>query len=355
MPMEQRKNHIRVCYMGIARPEFSRSGVYIPALRKQGLQVLECFAQAKGTRRFVSLFKKHWPVRNKYDLLIVAYPGYAIVWFARLLSRKPIVFDALCTLWEAETFSHKANMFRQLRIRFIDQLSVWCASVVLVESEAQKNFFLKRFGGDPEKYQVVYTGVDESVFSADVVPKLPRFTVVFRGRLTYESGIEYVVQAAKLLESEDIFFRIIGYGYKLAEVNDLIEKLHVKNVEIISQRLSFAEMKTKMAECHVSIGQLSDNKRLERTIPHKAFESLALRLPYVTAQAGAVGEILKDGKSCVMIPAADSSALAGAIVTLRDNPAYAESLQKKAYDLFERRLSQRALGEKLVSLFAKLT
>ena len=64
---------------------------------------------------------------------------------------------------------------------------------------------------------------------------------------------------------------------------------------------------------------------------------------------------MKNGESCVMIPAADPSALAEAIVMLRDNPAYAKSLQKKAYDLFERRLSQRALGEKLVSLFAKLT
>lgn len=352
--MKRHDNPVRVCYMGIADPRFSRSGVFMPALKARGVKVVECFTEKSGFERFLTLFKKHRKIHDEYDLLVVAYPGYAIVWFARMLSRKPVVFDALCTLWEAETFSHKAKPLRRARIRFIDWLSVWCASVVLVESEAQKAFFLDRFGGNPERYHVVYTGVDESVFNADGVMKLPRFTVVFRGRLTYESGIEYVVRAAKLLDGDGISFRIIGYGYKLAEVNDLIKKLQIRNVEVISQRLPANEMKMKMAECHVSIGQLSDNVRLVRTIPHKAFESLALRLPYITARAGAIGEILKDGKSCMMIPPADPQALAEAIVTLRDNPEYAESLQKEGHDFFEKNLSQRALGERLVSLFTGL-
>lgn len=345
------KNQLRVCYMGISSPEFSRNRVYIGALKEQGVQVLECFTQSGGLVKFASLFEKHWSMRNGYDLLVVAYPGHTIVWFARLLSRKPIVFDALCTSWEAETFSHEATIFRQMRMKFIDWLAVLCATMVLVESEAQKIFFVNRFGGDPEKYQVVYTGVDESIFKFDKTPKLSRFTIVFRGRLTYESGVEYVVRVAKILKGENVSFRIIGYGYKLLAVDQLIKELGLKNIEVISEQLSFDELKKKMAECHVSIGQLSDNERLKRTIPHKAFESMALGLPYITARAEGISEILKDGESCVMIPAEDTKALAEAIVFLRDNPEYAESLQKRAADIFEDKLSQRALGEKLVQIY----
>jgi len=345
------KNQPRVCYMGISSPEFSRNRVYIAALKERGVQVFECFTQSGGLVKFVSLFKKHWSMRNSYDFLVVAYPGHTIVWVARLLSRKPIVFDALCTSWEAETFSHEATVFRQLRMKFIDWLAVRCATLVLVESEAQKIFFVNRFGGDSEKYQVVYTGADESIFKLGKTTKLSRFTVVFRGRLTYESGVEYVVRAAKILDGEHIFFRIIGYGYKLVAVNQLIKELDIKNVEVISEQLSFDELKKKMAECHVSIGQLSDNERLKRTIPHKAFESFALGLPYITARAEGISEILKDGESCVMIPSEDAKALAEAIVFLRNNPEYAESLQKKAADIFEKKLSQRALGEKLVQIY----
>lgn len=347
------KNQLRVCYMGISSPGFSRNRVYIPALKEQGVQVLECFTQSGGLVKFVSLFKKHWSMRNGYDLLVVAYPGHSIVWFARILSRKPVVFDALCTAWEAEALSHEAKFLRQLRIKFIDWVAVHCATCVLVESEEQKKFFIRRFGGNSEKYQVVYTGVDESIFFVDKkIKKLACYTAVFRGRLSYESGIEYVVRAAKILENNNIFIRIVGYGNNLSLVRKIISELNVKNIEVISQELSFSELKRKMAECHVSIGQLSKNDRLKRTIPHKAFESFALGLPYITARAEGINEIIKGGESCVMIPAEDAEALAEAIVSLRDDPDYADSLQKRAADIFENKLSQRAIGKKLVQIFS---
>ena len=179
MSVVQNKNQLRVCYMGISSPEFSRNRVYIAALKGEGVQVLECFTQSRGLKKFISLFRKHWMMRNEYDLLVVAYPGYAIVWFARFLSRKPIIFDALCTAWEAETFSHEASTLRQMRIKLTDWIAVRCSTSVLVESEEQKKFFVHRFGGNSEKYQVVYTGVDESVFNLEK-PTIHRMRAISR-------------------------------------------------------------------------------------------------------------------------------------------------------------------------------
>lgn len=339
---------LRICYMGMTRPDFSRSGVYRPALREQGVLVHDCFTEDTGVRRFSTLFQKHWAIRDDYDVLVVAYPGYILVWFARLVSRRPIIFDALCTLWEAETYSHGAGTLTQLRARCIDWVAVHCASVVLVESVAQQRFFQKRFGGNPEKYQVVYTGVSESVVTS--VSKRHAFTVVFRGRLTYESGIEYLVHAAQLLSRTAIQFRIVGHGYKLAEVQQLITTLGISNVEIVTERLSDEALRAAVAECHVSIGQVSTNPRLARTIPHKAFESMLLGVPYITARTEAVGEIFHDGVSCSMVPSADPQALADAILALHDNPARAESLQQQARLFFDSTLSRHALGQRLVSV-----
>lgn len=340
----------RVCYMGISSPEFSRTRVYLSALKMHGAQIIECFVDPRGLQKFLLLFSKHRGFKNAYDVLVVAYPGHRIVWFARLLTRKPVVFDALCTLWESETLSHEARLFKQIRIKFIDWLAVHCSTVVLVESESQKKFFIERFGGSPEKYQVVYTGVDEAVFTFNETPKLPRFTVVFRGRLSHESGVEYFVRAAKILEDENIFFRVIGYGYNLTLIQKIIKDLNIKNLEVVSERLTFSELKNKMAECHISVGQLSNSERLKRTIPHKAFESLVLGLPYITARAEAISEILEDGESCIMVLPASPEKLAEAIILLKNNPKYAQDLAKSAYNVFNKKLSQRALGEKLIAI-----
>lgn len=354
MGAPENKKLLRICYMGIVNPDFSRTRVYLAALKKLNVNAIECFVPPQGLRKFQLLFKKHWLIRNDYDVLVVAYPGHMIVWFARLISRKPVVFDALCTLWEAEVLSHEAGFLKEVRVRCIDWLAVHSSTVVLVESQAQKNFFIKRFGGNPDKYQVVYTGADESLFFIDQTPKLQKFTAVFRGRLSHESGIEYVVQAAKILENENINFRIVGFGYLLATVQKLIEDLKITNIEVVSEQLSFPDLKRKMAECQVSLGQFGNNERLERTIPHKAFESLALGIPYVTARAEAVSEILEDGESAIMVQAADPDAIARAVLSLRDNPAYADSIKNKAHEVFTKRLSQQALGEELVSIFSKV-
>jgi len=76
-----------------------------------------------------------------------------------------------------------ATYFSQLKMKIIDWLAVKCADIVLVETFAQKKFFEQRFfWGEKDKYKVVYTGVDDSIFYFDdTVVKLPYLLCYLEG------------------------------------------------------------------------------------------------------------------------------------------------------------------------------
>ena len=304
--------------------------------------------------KYLYLFWKHWKIRNKYDFLIVGYPGHVVVPFAKLISKKPVILDALCSLYEGVIISREKNglfFLREKYTRLVDRLAIKFADAILVETNLQKQFFEERLGAPPGKCFRVFTGADDSVFYPDDnIKKNKDFTVVFRGKFLPEAGVTYVVKAAKILETTGIQFLIIGNGFLQKEVIATIEDIKPKNLKLISDHLEFGELRQKMLECHVSLGQFASHKRLYRTIPHKCFESLALGLPYITAESAGVGELLTDGINCLMVKEASPEAISEAIIQLKKEPELALRLSKAGVELYKQKLTPYHLAKQILDI-----
>ncbi len=343
----------KICYFGIYNPEESRNRIYIRGFRNLGAEIIECRDTSKGLLKYFRLFFKHWKIRNNYDVLIVGYPGHVVVWLAKLISNKLIIFDALCTMEDGVIISRKLyNKFspKYFYIKFVDWLAVKSANLVLVESEAQKKYFDSKFGMN-NKYKVVYTGADGGYFFKDEnIRKRDRFTVVFRGKFLPEAGVKYVIEAANILKNEDIYFLIIGNGFLEKEIKLQIEKLKLKTLELISRNLHSDEMRSLMLQCHISLGQFEDHERLSRTIPHKAFESLALGLTYITARAEAISEILNDKENVLFVNPADPKDLSEKILLLKDNLELREKIAKNGLELFRNKFTPKVLASEVLQL-----
>ena len=345
-----------VLYFGITDENYSRNKVYIEGLRRNGFTVKLCIDKSSGLRKYWRLFKKHWSVRKSYDVMVVSYSSYIIVPFARLITRKPVIFDALCSFYESEIISRdafKGNPFRIPFVRSVDWMATHFAHHVLVETDRQKQYFIDELGVRPEKLVTVYTGVDDSAFYIDQkVEKSREFTVLFRGRIMIEAGVTHILEAAKLLEDEDIRFLIIGFGWNeaLRRFQESFSGLNLKKLEYIGTQIPIDALRSSMLKCHVSLGQFEDNERLKRTIPHKAFESLAMKLPYLTARAEGVMEILKDGVNCLMVNPADPVDLAKKIKMLRDDRALADKLNESGYKLYLERFTPEKIVEPIIKI-----
>lgn len=349
---------MRILYFGTYNSEWGRTRIYMRGLRELSIEVLECQSIKPGIAKYVDLFQKHQKIKNTYDYLVVGYPGHAVVWFAKLLSNKPVIFDAGWTMEEGVLISRKQKGLlgiKGLYIKFIDWVAVKCADLVLVESEEQKKYFENKFGKSA-KYKVVYTGAFNSVFFLDnKIKKREKFTVIFRGKFLPEAGVQYVVETAKLLEDSGINFLIVGNGYLENEIKNKIEELKPKNLNLISEHLSDVEIRETMLSCHISLGQLENHERLNRTIPHKCFESLALRLPYVTARTKPIGEILKDGESCVFVNPADSKDLAKKIIYLKNNKEVLNRMGDNGYKIYQNEFTPKKLTSYIISALQKIS
>lgn len=346
-----------VLYFGIFDPEYSRTKVYIEGLRKHGIQVLVCTDRTPGLRKYWRLYRKHKSLRNAYDVLVVGYPGHIVVPFARMVSRKKVVFDALCSYYETEVLSKRnarfGKLWFQMYTKLIDKLAIRTADVVLVETNAQHAYFTQTVGASPNKVKVAYTGVHEDIFYRDAsVKKRATFTAIFRGRITTEAGAEHVVAAAKLLEKDDIDVIVLGYGRNeaLARFTEAVVRLAPANLLHIDKHVDEDELRTSVAECHVALGQFADHERLSRTIPHKAFEAMVMKLPYVTARAQGIEEVLTDGTNCIMVEPASPQEIADAVRKLKAEPEFCKALSENAFQLFQERFTTSRIVQPLVDV-----
>lgn len=195
-----------------------------------------------------------------------------------------------------------------------------------------------------------WTGVDEKEFYYDTaVKKHKQFTVLFRGRFLPESGVLTVIEAAKRLEQSGIQFHIIGNGFMYREVAALMGKLEPQNIMMTPATLPVNELRKKMLACHLSLGQLADHPRLLRTLPCKLFESIALRLPYLTARNPGALELLVENETCFAVKPGDSTDLAEKILLIKNNPDLLEKVARQGFQLYKTKLTSKQLALDVLS------
>jgi len=348
----------RVCYFGIYPPVFARNRVYLRGLEQNGAKVVTCFDESPSVMKYLRLVQKHRAVRKKYDVLMVGYLSGVAVPLARLVSRRPLVYNALGTLYETAVHDRSfvsPRSFKAIKAWLVDWLALKLSDLVLVESEAQKKYIGKNFHIRDKKLVPVWTGADDSVFFPDAsVAKRKRFTAVFRGGFLPATGVETVLEAARQLKDSGVDFLVIGRGMLEAKITAMVSKYDLDNVELVTDYLPADELRRQMLSGHVCLGQFSDHERLDRTLQNKTFEALALGLPYITRASESNRELLTDRENCLLVRPEDPESLAAAILELKNRPEKRHRLSERGHLLFQKELSPPVIGRRLLDLISSL-
>jgi len=338
------KKPTRVCYLNIVGSDFSRSGVHMRALQLKGVQILSCIDTSPGARKFWELYKKHRALKEEYDVVIVGYPAYILVPFARFVSRKPVLFDAGWSLYEGTVIArglYAHNPLRRFYYWFLDWIACRSATLVLLESNCQIDYYTRLLRTNSSKCRRLFTGVDESQFYADpICKKRTAFTVVFRGYSNPEAGLSQILEVARALEDDEVQFLIISPNFKP-------EERLPANVELRHGFFDIGIVRGWMQECHVSLGQMSTNERLERTIPHKAFESMLLQIPFMTSDVAGVRELFDD-KSAVLVQRGSEINMVEQLKRLKGDPDRCARIAENALKTYTEKCSNAVLAEELM-------
>lgn len=327
---------MKVAFVAIGSSDRSRTGVYRSGLGPQYEQVSIDLSQRDSRPTLKRRLRD-------VDVVVVATGSQLAVRRVRAASRAPIVLDAGWPLWDG-TLSRR--QFGPLGLTAaktyaIDYVSAAFSNLVLVESESQREHYARLFPGSSSKLRVLFTGVDESALGAPADPeglgKLSDVRVLWRGSYNPESGLEVLWRAIPLLSDLNIQFTVLCRNMPEWLARDLPPGVH------LDTEFHHAEVIGSVIREHdVVLGQLSNHTRLNRTIPHKAYEAAYMGVPYLTARMPGIEEFLGRAGGALWFEGGSETGLAERLRQIWHKratlPAYGTELRSRYLSVASQRL-----------------
>jgi glycosyltransferase involved in cell wall biosynthesis len=212
------------------------------------------------------------------------------------------------------------------------------ADRILVNADAVKDWLVKD-GYDSSRITIIRNGVDLRRFDATPDPErlrrelgVPDGTplVAVVSRLTRLKGLEHFLEAAAAISTRvpDARFLVVGETSPmdrayLGELQQYAERLGV------ADRVMFTGLRTDIPSLLASVN-VAVMPSLNEALSNVLLESMAAGAPTVATRVGGTPEALVDGVTGLLVPPADTTALATAIVRLLNNPSLATHLGRAA-------------------------
>ncbi|MBI4709162.1 MAG: glycosyltransferase [Candidatus Portnoybacteria bacterium] len=349
-----------ICYFGDYRPDYARSRVLLEGLKRNGAIILECRSEKTGLAKYWELYQKHKEIKDKYDILIVGQSVRSrLVWLAKLISNKKVVWDAFYSLYDKYVFDSQLISPESLKARYywwLERLACALADLILLDTEEHIKYFVKEFSVKKEKFVRVFVGTDIDSENLPLIEKDANrpFLVHFHGKYIPLQGAEYIIGAAKILEEHpDIKFNLIGSGQTYAVCRKLAEELDVDNINFIGY-LAFPALVRIMNEADVCLGIFGGTPKTQRVIPNKVYEAAALKKPIITADTPAIKELFADGQSALLCQAANEKDLASKIIKLKENEELRDSIARGGYEVFKNQAVPDIIGKNLLASLKNL-
>ena len=346
----------KVCFFGIFDPEYSRNRVLIHGFEQNDCEVTLCRVDPKihqGFSKYLKLCQEYRKIkRTPFDLVVVGYPGQTVVWLAWLLFGKKIIFDAFLSLHDSNVKDRKIYPWyhpKAFKDWLLDYYSCFLARRVLLDTREHILYFNRAFSVPIEKCIRVLVGSDERIFYPR--PRLgpsEKFTIHFHGYYIPLQGIEYIVEAARVLRNENIQFNLIGRGQQFEKIQKEIKALQLKNIASLD-KVPLEELPVHIAKADVCLGIFGESEKAARVISNKIYECAAMGKPIVTADTAAIRELFTGGRDIILCRPRNSKDLAKKILELKNDPARAEAIGTQAGELFKTRLVSRVIVRALLN------
>lgn len=177
------------------------------------------------------------------------------------------------------------------------------------------------------------------------------FKIAFTGNIGTAQGLDILPKAAKLLESDNVKFIIVGDGRYQPELERQIDSLGVRDKFLLIPRVA-AERVPEILSC-VDAGFISFNKTplWEGTIPAKLQSYMACGKAIIASASGETERVITEAGCGVCCEIGDSKALAEGIRKLMKLDK--NELGKKARTYFETHFDKKKLMDEMDEYLGK--
>ncbi len=343
---------MKLLIIGSYNEEYQRNKVLISALE-------DCFDVSKVNcnsgkyKRYWTFLKYFFFHGKKYDYIFLMQPAQKFVFvlvLSRLFYRSKIVFDAFTSIYDTYVNDRKLTSKYSLKAVYyylLDFLMVRLSDVIIFDTEGHKNYFSLKFKiSKSKKKLVLLVSID-----LDVIDRVEsrqednrEFTVLFYGYFIPLQGVEYIIEAAKILKNEKIKFKIIGSGQTKKEIIEKSKEHNLQNVLFVD-RISYEELIGEIKSAEVCLGIFGSTEKAKRVIPNKLLESMACGKIVITGKNKEMENYFNNNEDLVYCNMADGEDLARKIVDVQKKYEELKHIKKNARKKIEKFFSKESLSE----------
>lgn len=378
--MKQRPS-LTICFFGTYDPGFSSNKIVRDGLRANGVTIHEVNAyipltrmDRKGDMGLIPMakriLKKGKIIGEVYrqfsnirasDVIFVGYPGHIDIipaWIiARLLGKK-LVFYPLLILYTIFIDDFSLVGATSLKARIMkkgEQMIYWLCDLVLADTPQQKRYLMQEFSIPDLRIALLPVGADDTIYTPTTKrhTNTRSFNVVYYGMYTPLHGIEHIIESARLTQKDPaIRYSMVGKGVTYEEQYKRAQELGLKNI-VFYPDMTEKNARATLASADVFLGFLQKHPTVDRVIPNKVYQGLALGKAVVTADTPVVREYFTHKKNIFVCEAGNGKSLAAAIRTLKNDRKLTQSIADEGYLLFQNQFTPRVLGKQFTSIIAK--
>lgn len=247
-------------------------------------------------------------------------------------------------------FNLKDN-FKVVQSRFMEMFASRSKYLIVCSGPLKQHYINK--GIDKDQIEIIRNGVDIELFRPyEHIDELDNFTVTYAGAFQKWQGIESLLEAARIVDS-DIFFKIIGFKSTDAALKKQIEKEFGTKVQLIDSvpRKNLAE---QLSLSSVLIIPRKDHPAINAAFPTKFAEYLAIGKPIIVTRVDETANFVEKydcGFTCSPTP----ESIAQTIEMAKNTPS--QILSKKganARKLAEKEFDQTIINKKYYDFMSKI-
>lgn len=376
------KKPLHICFFGTYDQTYTSNMLTLTGLRANGAKITEVNAHIKVTvlnqkdqmgwwpllkrifkkYRILKVIAQNWSVFPTVDVIYVGYPGHFDVLFAYVLGKifnKKVVFNPLLIFYigfvEEQKILKKDSILGKLA-KWGESLIYKMVDLAIADTPYQESFLINHFGVPTEKIKTVPIGADDTVYKYTPYTntKSKKLNIMYYGLYSPIHGVPYLMEAARRLKkNKDIVFTMVGNGQTFPAAYEFAQEHKLDNVKFYHNTPE-SEHVGILQTADVFLGFLENHPTVERVIPNKVYQGLALGRTVLTADAPVIRSVFKNGENIITINPADVDDLVAALEKLSENPKLRTDVAENGYALYQKNFTSKAVGKQLIDYMEEI-
>jgi len=180
--------------------------------------------------------------------------------------------------------------------------------------------------------------------------------ILFVGRLVERKGVSYLIEAMRIISTQvDAILTIVGEGPERDSLQKLVQEYGLNDKVIFKGKVDQKGLERCYENCDVFVlPAVIDSKGDTEGLGVVLLEAMSYKKPVIASNLGGIVDIVKDGKTGILVPAGDAKRIAESIIQVLKNEELAKDLGEAGYRFAKQHFDWEVLTQRLLSLYQSL-